>query len=57
MLVGVGKTFSRGARFLPRDEDRTAYLYSVDRFGPYHDAIMRIGERSSEAADPFFQTA
>ena len=22
-----------------------------------HDAIMRIGERSSEAADPFFQTA
>ena len=52
-LAVVGMTMSRGARFC-----------SVEDLAPHpcirwtievrnHDAWMRIGERSSEAADPF----
>ena len=37
--------------------DRAATLYSVGREDPNHDALMRIGSVSSEAADPFCTTA
>jgi hypothetical protein len=32
-------------------------LYSVDHRDPNHDALIRIGERGSEAAGPFYITA
>jgi hypothetical protein len=36
--------------------NRATSFYSVGQ-GPDHDAAMRIGSESSEAADPFFGTA
>jgi hypothetical protein len=55
-LVVVGMTRSRGAR-LSRTNIRAATLYSVGRNDPDHDAVLRIGSESSEAAGPFCTTA
>ena len=55
-LVGIGMTMSRGAR-LWRTNIRAATLYSVGRNDPDHDAVLRIGSESSEAAGPFCTTA
>jgi hypothetical protein len=55
-LVVVGMTRSRGAR-LSRTNNRAATLYSVGRNDPDHDAVLRIGSESSEAAGPFCTTA
>jgi len=55
-LVVVGMTRSRGAR-LSRTYIRAATLYSVGRNDPDHDAVLRIGSESSEAAGPFCTTA
>jgi hypothetical protein len=52
----VGMTRSRGAR-LSRTNIRAATLYSVGRNDPDHDAVLRIGSESSEAAGPFCTTA
>jgi hypothetical protein len=55
-LVVVGMTRSRGAR-LSRTNFRAATLYSVGRNDPDHDAVLRIGSESSEAAGPFCTAA
>jgi hypothetical protein len=55
-LVVVGMMRSRGAR-LSRTNIRAATLYSVGRNDPDHDAVLRIGSESSEAAGPFCTTA
>jgi len=55
-LVVIGMTRSRGAR-LWRTNIRAATLYSVGRKDPDHDAVLRIGSESSEAAGPFCTTA
>jgi hypothetical protein len=42
---------------LSRTNIRAATLYSVGRNDPDHDAVLRIGSESSEAAGPFCTTA
>ena len=47
----------RGGARLSRTNIRAATLYTVGRNDPDHDAVLRIGSESYEAADPFCTTA
>ena len=52
-LTVVGMTMSRGARFCSVEDlaPHACIRWTIEVRN--HDAWMRIGERSSEAADPF----
>ena len=52
-LAVVGMTMSRGARFCSVEDLAPHACIRWTNEVRNHDAWMRIGERSSEAADPF----
>ena len=56
-LTVVGMTMSRGARFCSVEDlaPHACIRWTIEVRN--HDAWMRIGERSSEAADPFYCAA
>jgi hypothetical protein len=52
ILVVVGMTTSEGSSHVVREHSRHILLFGGAE-DPDHDAVMRIGSESSEAADPF----
>ena len=55
ILVVVGMTTSEGSSHVVHEHSRHILLFGGE--DPDHDAVMRIGSESSEAADPFWGTA
>jgi hypothetical protein len=55
ILVVVGMTTSEGSSHVVHEHSRHILLFGGA--DPDHDAVMRIGSESSEAADPFWGTA